>query len=467
MRTRNNEINLDRAVGAADNASKGEEQMNNSSKKTPWHLRFAPGAILRPIGRLAFKAVSLASAIIQPIRQRLNQWNWRQKTALVTTLAITAGGAFVYQYQATAGWPAVLAVAGGKDWLVKLFAGYAITQGLNAAFDRSILKETAVADTDGFLYSKRKYSRRDYSYDGSTTTTDVSVDAQAESLQNKTYDASGTDSRWSPSTLDADDVLDYYVNHNTHLNGTTEEYQILNRGEPLYSWDIRRGNSESTRNLQTITFSWGGYVQKPTAEEIQEELDVFRYNWNRYIPGRHSGRRFRRPTTVGNLTLGPKVGQVDKKFECEREVKLWSDFEHVAVPGSEDLSPTELELPGNRSTYVTRLSYKAREAGYQGYIVTKVPRRERLRHDYPKPLSYTDENFKRFALTQIPWDSFKIIGTPTWVGRAKRHFKHKYTTLWCTTHNTRHRWGRRVHPVCIRTTKHEYPVYQNENVIEP
>ena len=79
--------------------------------KTPWHLRFAPGSILRPIGRLVSKAISLASAIIQPIRQRLNQWNWRQKTALVTALAITATGVF-YQQRANAAalaWPLVVA----------------------------------------------------------------------------------------------------------------------------------------------------------------------------------------------------------------------------------------------------------------------------------------------------------------------------------------------------------------------
>ena len=158
--------------------------------------------------------------------------------------------------------------------------------------------------------------------------------------------------------------------------------------------------------------------------------------------------------------------QVDERFVCDKEVRLWSKFEFNRVPGDTSAGPNELQTPGKRSKYVTRLSYIAREAGYRDYIVTKVPRNERLRHEYPEPLSY-DDDFKRFRLTQIPWDSFKIIGTPTWVGRAERHFKHKYTTLWCTTHNTRHRWGRRVHPVCIRTTKHEYPVYQNENVKKP
>ena len=50
MRTRNNRIKLDRANGAADNISTGEKTMRNASTKTPWHLRFAPGAILRKIG---------------------------------------------------------------------------------------------------------------------------------------------------------------------------------------------------------------------------------------------------------------------------------------------------------------------------------------------------------------------------------------------------------------------------------
>ena len=40
MHTLNNKIKIDRAVGAVDNASTGEEKMSNSSNKTPWHLRF-------------------------------------------------------------------------------------------------------------------------------------------------------------------------------------------------------------------------------------------------------------------------------------------------------------------------------------------------------------------------------------------------------------------------------------------
>ena len=438
MNQLNNRINLDRAVAAVENASTGEKTMNNSSKKTPWHLRFAPGAI----------------------RQRLNQWNWRKKTALVTALAITAAGTFAYQYKAAAAWPAIIAASYGTDFFVKLFTGYAITQGLNAAFNTAILKETAIADTDEWLYSKRKYLQRDYSYNGSTTTTDSRVDAQAEANQLKAYDTSGTDSRLSPSTLDADDVLDYYVNHNTNLRrAITEEYQILNDGEPFYCWDLRRPNR---RWIKTIWYSWGGYVQKPTDEEIQEDLDDIRDRWNR----RNYIRQL--PHRVGNLTLGPKVSRSFKRFTCEKEVKLWSDFEHVPIPGGGGLSPTELEEPGSRSTYVTRFSYIAREAGYNGRIVTKVPRRERPRHEYPEPMSWCDDNFKRFGLTQIPWSSFKIIGTPSWVGRAERHFKHKKIYQWCLTHNKKRRPGRRGHRSTCRTTiKHEYPVYQNENVKKP
>ncbi len=301
-----NEINLDRAVAAVENASTGEKPMNNSSTKTPWHLRFAPGAILRPIGRLVSKAVSLASAIIQPIRRRLNQWNWRKKTALVTALAITAAGNFVYQYKANAAWPAVIAAAYGTDFFVKLFTGYAITQGLNAAFNTAILKETAIADTDTWLYSKRKLRVRRYEFDddGSNKTLVHSVDAQAEANQLKAYDTSSTDSRNTPSTLDADDVLDYYVNHNAALRrGIEVTYAVLvlrnGSWEPLYTWDRRR---PETRYLETYTDYYGGYVKPLTDAEIQEDLDKRRRNW--YNPR----ARWRWPVTVGPLKKGHSGG---------------------------------------------------------------------------------------------------------------------------------------------------------------
>ncbi len=154
-------------------------------------------------------------------------------------------------------------------------------------------------------------------------------------------------------------------------------------------------------------------------------------------------------------------------YTCEKEVKLWSDFKHVPIPGGGGLSPTELEEPGSRSTYVTRFSYYAREAGFIYNIRTRTPDDEEPFIDYPEPMSWCDDNFKRFGLTQIPWSSFKIIGTPTWVGRAERHFKHKKIYRWCLTCNKKHRPGRNRRTGCRYTTKHEYPVYQNENVIKP
>ncbi len=41
----NSKNKIDRAVSAAENVSKGEEKMSNSSTKTPWYLRFAPCAL--------------------------------------------------------------------------------------------------------------------------------------------------------------------------------------------------------------------------------------------------------------------------------------------------------------------------------------------------------------------------------------------------------------------------------------
>ena len=61
----NNRINLDRAVGAEEHASQQEATMRNASTKTPWHLRFAPGAILRKNGLIAVLAIATALTPVQ------------------------------------------------------------------------------------------------------------------------------------------------------------------------------------------------------------------------------------------------------------------------------------------------------------------------------------------------------------------------------------------------------------------
>ena len=64
MQTRNNKNKIDRAICAAENISTGEKTMSNSSKKTPWFLRFAPGAILR---KKAIIATIVVVALLAPI----------------------------------------------------------------------------------------------------------------------------------------------------------------------------------------------------------------------------------------------------------------------------------------------------------------------------------------------------------------------------------------------------------------
>ena len=63
MRTLNNKNRIDRANSAAENISTGENPMRNSSTKAPWHLRFAPGDILRKVGFIAVFAVSLLAFV--------------------------------------------------------------------------------------------------------------------------------------------------------------------------------------------------------------------------------------------------------------------------------------------------------------------------------------------------------------------------------------------------------------------
>ncbi len=64
MRTLNSKIKIDRANSAADNVSTGEETMRNSSTKMPWHLRFAPGDILR---KKAIIAILALATVLAPI----------------------------------------------------------------------------------------------------------------------------------------------------------------------------------------------------------------------------------------------------------------------------------------------------------------------------------------------------------------------------------------------------------------
>ena len=65
MKQIDHQINLDRAVDAGDNASKEAMQPASETKKTPWHLRFAPGAILRKKAIIAILAIGAALTPIQ------------------------------------------------------------------------------------------------------------------------------------------------------------------------------------------------------------------------------------------------------------------------------------------------------------------------------------------------------------------------------------------------------------------
>ena len=97
MRTRNKQINLDRAVGAEEHASQQEKPMRNASTKTPWHLRFAPGAVLRQIG-LAVLALTMLVGFQPPavnaqIASVINRWHQAGTTGnQYTTIDIVVFG---------------------------------------------------------------------------------------------------------------------------------------------------------------------------------------------------------------------------------------------------------------------------------------------------------------------------------------------------------------------------------------
>ena len=437
--------------------------MSNSSTKTPWHLRFAPGAILRPIGRLVSKAVSLASAIIQPIRQRLNQWNWRKKTALVTALAITAAGVFYQQRTHAAAFLGPILATKSGDFFVKFFVGYALNKALEASFSKK-LRKTADATPDGEpLYSNREFYERDYDVDESGTKTEnYRVDAKADALFHKAYNTTGIDSRLDPSTLDQRQVIDL-VDSNLNLNTFDITYAVLELRDgswsPLYEILDRRRPDEN-RYLVTYTDRYGGYVQPLTDEEIQEDMDKFRRNW--YNPR----ARWRWPVTVGPLKKGHVVGRTEKKYVCDKELRLWSKFKFIGIPGNTGPNPKQLQTPGGRPTYVTELSYTAREAGYRGYIVTKVPKNEKPFVEYPKPRSYNNHSYMEHDLDSIIWANYKIIGEPNWIGSATRYYNSK-SAKWCNRHNKKYGFRCRLSWSCTSKKRYEYKLFQNESVEEP
>lgn len=167
------------------------------------------------------------------------------------------------------------------------------------------------------------------------------------------------------------------------------------------------------------------------------------------------------------------VGRTTKTFVCDKEVRLWSKFSFNRVAGDTSAGPNELQQPGQRPNYVTSFRYKAREAGYQGYIVTKVPYNEKPFIEYPEPESYRPHNYMEHKLDSIKWGNFKIIGSPNWTGEATRFFKHKKIRNWCTFCGRKHTFFERCFQrgwLCQSThwrTRHEIPVYQNESVTKP
>ena len=123
MRTRNKQINLDRAIGAGENASKQEATMRNASIKTPWRLRFAPGAILRKKGIIAILAITGIAAALTPIQTQANPRKWLVETIASWGIGKTLDAATTALLRANGGVtitdtsPRANAIVNGADWL--------------------------------------------------------------------------------------------------------------------------------------------------------------------------------------------------------------------------------------------------------------------------------------------------------------------------------------------------------------
>ena len=263
--------------------------------------------------------------------------------------------------------------------------------------------------------------------------------------QNKTYDTRGTNTKWSPSAMYPDEVLGF-VGDNANLRRGIDESFAITLMEA------------TSRNPRLRKYSKTSMISEPAG--------IRPLRRGRQSPNRRPAR------LLGPLTLGHLVQRDYNSYTCHKEVRLWSKFRFIGILGNTGPNPKQLQTPGDRPKYVTELSYKAREAGYNGMVVTKTPQNERKRIEYPEPLSHTDHNYLPQQLDSIIWATYKIIGTPVWTGEATRFFKHKKIRNWCTFCNRKHNafWrfitGRDSCSTMWRT-RHEYPVYQNESVTKP
>lgn len=228
------------------------------------------------------------------------------------------------------------------------------------------------------------------------------------------HNTSGTNSsllelEYNSDALPKSEVLYEEVNDNATLSGAAITYDM----EELVDgdWETLQYDRDSrTRSLQDdfLRVSWGGYIPEPTDAQPQKQLDDFRAEWNALAPNQPLDVSQRK----GALRLDAKISSAEERLVCNKAVKLWSEFGFARVPGDSSAGLDELQQPGDRPPTLTSFKYTAREAGYNGGIVTMVPENEKERIDYPEPKSYEDHDFMRFGLSEIPWSNFRITKRP-------------------------------------------------------
>lgn len=104
-------------------------------------------------------ARSCLLAKLHSLRQRLNPWNGRKKTALLTALALSVSGIFYHQKAKTSVIVTSTTASEVAIWLAKLIIGYRITKTLNAAKKKNY-KYSLTAEVEQWLWRKREYHKQ-------------------------------------------------------------------------------------------------------------------------------------------------------------------------------------------------------------------------------------------------------------------------------------------------------------------
>ena len=254
----NSQINLDRAKCAEETASKGEEKMSHSSKKTPWHLRFAPSRL-----RKSVLAVLAIATVLTPI----------------SALAVHPVVAFIYRWA----------------------AGEILSDAKQDLMDRYLNAKMATASVNGAYWISNSYSYKGTVSDGIESNPWavwflVPSDASVQVSQGHEVDDDPSGTR-NGVTMSEEEAESYMEEQGWYAKIYFYGYAVNEDNHRVLVSVIARGDKFSE-------------VKKETLAALREEREDDTYEWGDLWTKRTTNRR------VGNHKMVSKFNDLnDEKID--------------------------------------------------------------------------------------------------------------------------------------------------------